>query len=115
MHASRASAEEIHTFQKEIAGVIKNDKKGIVTAIQDESIVIAGPMARKCGYTRREIRASYVYTSSHSKTIVFGLLTIDGRRMFRQYDRFDMHAFARFLKAAVRKFGRICLILDNAP
>ena len=25
-----------------------------------------------------------------------------------------MHAFARFLKAAVRKFGRICLIFDNA-
>ena len=35
--------------------------------------------------------------------------------MFRQYDKFDMHAFAKFIKAAVRKFGRICLILDNAP
>ena len=35
--------------------------------------------------------------------------------MFRQYDRFDMRAFAKFLKAAIRKFGRICLILDNSP
>ena len=35
--------------------------------------------------------------------------------MFRQHDRFDMHAFARFLRAAVRKFGKICLIVDNAP
>ena len=26
-----------------------------------------------------------------------------------------MHAFAKFLKATVRKFGKICLILDNAP
>ena len=77
--------------------------------------MIAGPRARKRGYTRRGIRASYVYTDSHSKTIVFELLTTDGRRMFRQYDRFDMHAFARFLKVAVRKFGKICLILDNAP
>ena len=93
----------------------KNDEKGIVTAIQDESIVIAGPRARKRGYTRRGIRASYIYTGSHSKTIVFGLLTTDGRRMFRQYDRFGMHAFARFLKAAVCRFGKICLILDNAP
>ena len=115
MHANRVSVEEIHTFQKEIAGTIKNDKKGIVTAIQDESIVIAGPRARKRGYTRSGIRASYVYTGSHSKTIVFGLLTTDGRSMFRQYDKFDMHAFAKFIKAAVRKFGKICLILDNAP
>ena len=61
------------------------------------------------------MRASYVYTGSHSKTIVFGLLTTDGRRMFRQYDRFDMHAFAKFLRAAVRKFGKICMILDRAP
>ena len=33
--------------------------------------------------------------------------------MFGQYDKFDMHAFAKFIKGAVRKFGRICLILDN--
>ena len=41
------------------------------------------------------------------------MLTTEGRRMFRQYDRFEMHAFARFPKAAVRKFGKICLIVDN--
>ena len=35
--------------------------------------------------------------------------------MFRQYDKFDMHAFAKFLKAAVRKFEKICIILDKAP
>ena len=76
--------------------------------------MIVGPRARKRGYTKRGIRASYVYTGSHSKTIVFGLLTTDGRRMFRQYNKFDMHAFAKFIKAAVRKFGKICMILDNA-
>ena len=77
--------------------------------------MIAGPRARKHGYIRRGIHASYVYTDSHSKIIVFGLLTTDGKRMFRQYDKFDMHAFAKFLKTAVRKFVRICLILDNTP
>ena len=34
--------------------------------------------------------------------------------MFRQYDKFDKHSFARFLKVTVRKFGKICLIVDNA-
>ena len=56
------------------------------------------------------------YTQARTqRPTVFGLLTTDGRRMFRQYDRFEMHAFAKFLKAAVRKFGKICLIVDNAP
>ena len=46
---------------------------------------------------------------------MFGLLTTDGRRMFRQHDRFDMCTFARFPRAAVHRFGRICMTLDNAP
>ena len=67
--------------------------------------MIAESRARKRGYTRMGIRASYIYTISHSKTIVFGLFTTDDRKMFRQYDKFDMHAFAKFIKVAVRKFG----------
>ena len=47
VHANRASAEEIYTFQKDIAGVIKNDDEGIVAAIQDESIVITALRARR--------------------------------------------------------------------
>ena len=43
------------------------------------------------------------------------MLTAEGRSMFRQYDKFDKHSFARFLKVTVRKFGKICLIVDNAP
>ena len=116
VHARRAPSEDRHAFQKEIAEIIqKNNDDGIVTAIQDETIVIAAPRARKRGYTRKKIRALYTYTGSRSKTIVLGLITTDGRSMFRQYDKFDMHAFAKFIRAAVRKFGKICLILDKAP
>ena len=57
----------------------------------------------------------HVYGLTLKDRLVFGLITTDGRRMFRQYDKFDMHAFAKFLKAAVRKFGKICIILDKAP
>ena len=105
MHTNRAPVEEIYMFQKEIADVIKNDEKGIVTVVQDESIVIAGSWARKHGY-RRRICVSYVYIGLHSKTTVFGLLTTDGRRIFRQYGKFDMHAFARFLKTQYTSLGR---------
>ena len=77
--------------------------------------MIADPRSRRRGYTRKGIRAFYTYTGSHSKTVVFGLITTDGRSMFRQYDRFDKHSFAKFLKAAVRKFKKICMIVDKAP
>ena len=55
------TAKEIHVFQKEIDNVIKNDEKGTVTAIHDESIVIAVPRARKHGYARGRIRALYMH------------------------------------------------------
>ena len=101
---------DLHVPKRDCRRYKKNDEKRIAAAIQDESIVIAGPRALKRGYTRKKIRALYTYTGSRSKTIVFGLITTDGRMMFRQYDRFDMHAFARFLRAAVRKFGKICMM-----
>ena len=34
--------------------------------------------------------------------------------MFRQYDKFNQHAFADFLMQAVYKFKKICLIMDKA-
>ena len=54
-----------------------------------------------------------MYTGSHSKTVMFGLIATDGRRIFRQHDRFEMHAFARFLKATVCKFEKIGPMADN--
>ena len=55
VHARRAPSEDRHAFQKEITEIIqKNNDDGIVTAIQDETIVIAAPRARKRGYTKEE-------------------------------------------------------------
>ena len=34
---------------------------------------------------------------------------------YSQYDKLDMYSFARFLKAAVRRFGKICLMHDSTP
>ena len=56
----------------------------------------------------------FTRTRAHSKTILYGLITTDGRGMFRQYDKFNQHAFADFLMQAVYKFKKICLIMDKA-
>ena len=76
--------------------------------------MISDARPRKRGYTRKGIRAFYTYTGSHSKTIIHGLLTTDGRGMFRQYDEFTKDTFADFLKQALYKFKKICLIMDRA-
>ena len=50
----RASSDDMYTFQKEIADVIKNDKKEIITTIQDEFIVIAESQALRRGCAWKE-------------------------------------------------------------
>ena len=56
-----------------------------------------------------------VYTGSHSKTIVFGLITLDGEGFFQRYDSFTGKEFVEFLKAACERFGKILMITDGAP
>ena len=50
-----------------------------------------------------------------SKTIVFGLITLDGEGFFQRYDSFTGKEFVEFLKAACERFGKILMITDGAP
>ena len=110
-HVRRAPDEEISEFRKNIANKIEEcDSKGVIVAIQDEAIVTADARPRKQGYTKKRVRARYTYTGAHSKKLVFGLLTTDGRGMFRQYEKFNQDSFADYLKQAVRKFKKIDVI-----
>ena len=40
------------------------------------------------------------------------MLTANGKKMFRQYDKSDKHAFAKFLKVAVHRFKKIFMIMN---
>jgi transposase len=66
-------------------------------------------------WVRKGTRPIVTVTGSHQKTIVFGALAHDGRQMFRQYDKFDQHAFLDFLKCLHKKFGKILVYADRAP
>ena len=76
--------------------------------------MISDARPRRRGYTRKGIRAFFTYTGSHSKTMIHGLITTDGRGMFRQYDAFTKDTFEDFLKQAAHRFKKICLIMDKA-
>ena len=53
-------------------------------------------------------------TGSHSKTIIFGVLSLDGKQLFRQYDRFDSHSFIAYLGDVKKKFKKFIMFVDRA-
>lgn len=53
-------------------------------------------------------------TGSHSKTITFGVLSLDGKQLFRQYERFDSHSFIAYLEDVKKKFKKFIIFADRA-
>ena len=115
-HVGRASRQKIAWFRKKIRNLIESKRReGYTICVQDESIVTAEARLRKGVYTPRGVRAACTYTGTHSKTVVFGLITSDWKNLFARYDRFRKEEFVDFLRRAHEKFGRILMILDGAP
>jgi hypothetical protein len=46
---------------------------------------------------------------------MFGAININGKQLFRQYDRFDEDTFYEFLKQLHYKYPKCYLFLDKAP
>jgi hypothetical protein len=63
----------------------------------------------------RQKRPIVTVTGSHSKTIIFGALSVDGKQLFRQYNQFDRsHSFIRYLDEVREKFKKFVIFLDRA-
>ena len=90
-------------------------RAGYTVCVQDEAICVADARLRKGVYTPKGVRGVYTYAGSHSKTVVFGLITLDGEGFFQRYGPFAGKGFAGFLKAACERFGKILMITDGAP
>ena len=115
-HVRRASRQKISGFQRRMSRLIpEKGADGYIRCVQDEAIVVADARARKGVYTLKGKRAVYTYTGSHARTVVFGLITCDGRSFFKRYDRFTKDEFADFLREAHAQFGKLFMILDRAP
>jgi hypothetical protein len=54
-------------------------------------------------------------TGSHRHSCLFGALSLGGKQLFRQYDKFNDDSFYNFLKQVYRKFRKCYLFLDKAP
>ena len=85
----RASRQKIAWFCKKMAPLIEERRQaGYTVCVQDEAICVADALLRKGIYTPKGVRGVYTYTGSHSKTVVFGLLTLDEDGFFQRYDSF---------------------------
>ena len=50
-------------------------------------------------------------TGSRKKTIVFGSLSLDGKQLFKQYDKFNSNTFVDYLKHVQKRFGKCIYLL----
>jgi transposase len=90
-------------------------KKGWNALVEDESIFIHDSiLSGKRRWVQKEKRPVVTVTGSHSKTIIFGVLSADGKQLFRQYDRFDSHSFIAYLEQVKKKFNKFILFVDRA-
>jgi transposase len=83
--------------------------------VQDESIFIHDSvLAKKRKWILKYKRPVVTVTGSHDKTIVYGVLSLDGKQLFRQYERFDSHSFIAYLEEIRKKFKRFIMFVDRA-
>lgn len=54
-------------------------------------------------------------TGSHKMTAVFGALSSDGRKLFRQYPCINAKSFLNYVRSLKRKFVHFVFFYDGAP
>ena len=68
-------------------------------------------MVKRKKWISADKRPIVTVTGSRKKTIVFGCLSLDGKQLFRQYDKFDSNTFVDDLKQVQKRFGKYIIYL----
>ena len=113
-HVNRAGNRKIARFKKRMRKILETAGKEWTVGVEDESIVVADSRPRRGVYTLGRRRAVYTYNGSHTKTIVFGFITVDGGGFFKRYATFTKEEFVDFLEAVHKWFGKTIMVLDGA-
>jgi transposase len=80
---------------------------------EDESFVVRDAIVTRV-WAPEGKRPICRVTGSHERTVVFGAMDMEGRKIFRQYDTFNGENFLDFLEQIHKKYGRLYLFLDKA-
>ena len=101
-------------FQKGAQETLSQIPEGFTIAVQDESIFVHDVIVRRKLWLPKGIRPVVTVTGSHQKTCIFGILTIDRRQLFRQYDMFNQDTFLDYLKQVKKRLGKVVMFTDRA-
>jgi transposase len=79
----------------------------------DESFFFHDSLVRKVWIDKNK-RPIIRVTGSHQHSCIFGAISIDGKQLFRQYDKFNGDTFLDYLKKIHAKFKKCYLFMDKA-
>ena len=79
----------------------------------DESFFFYDSLVRRV-WIDQENRPIVRVTGSHKHSCIFGAISLDGKQLFRQYDRFNGDTFLDYLKKLHIKFPKCYLFMDKA-
>jgi hypothetical protein len=113
IHVITASKNEKDAFKKEHRKMLDNLPKGFTTVSLDESFFFFDSFVRKM-WIQENARPVVTVTGSHRHFCMFGTISLEGKQLFKQYDRFNENTFYEFLKLIHYKFPKCYLFLDKA-
>ena len=90
------------------------EEKGFTVVSLDESFFFYDSLIRRV-WIHKDNRPVIKITGSHQHLCLFGAIGLDGKQLFRQYDRFNEDNFYNYLKQIHYKFPKCYLFLDKAP
>jgi transposase len=94
--------------------VLDNLPKDFTVVSVDESFFFFDSLVRKV-WIFKNTRPVVRITGSHQQSCLFGAISLDGRQLFRQFEKFNEDTFYQFLKQIHHKFPKCYLFLDKAP
>lgn len=91
----------------------QQQQDGFSVVSLDESFFFYDSLARRV-WIEEDKRPIVRVTGSHKHSCIFGAISLEGKQIFRQHDRFNGDTFLSFLKIIHSKFPRCYLFMDKA-
>ena len=91
----------------------QKEKENFAIVSLDESFIFYDSLVRRVWIDAKK-RPVVRVTGSHKHSCLFGAISMDGKQIFRQYDKFNTDTFLDFLKTIHSKFPRCYLFMDKA-
>ena len=97
MHVNTASNKEKKQFKKRAQKILDCLPKDFTVVSLDESFFFFDSLVRKV-WIYKDSRPVVTITGSHRNFCIFGVISLEGKQLFRQFERFNEDTFYEFLK-----------------